>query len=105
MPSGKCIDYRIGDQLRRLRLSHGYPEDFIANLLELSAEEYGQIERGDTRISLTSLHILSRFFNLNITDFLEGANACLPTPQSPGQHMDPAGDEDLMQLKRYLSMK
>ena len=101
----KFIDCWIGKRLQLLRTDHGYPVGFIADLIDLSENDYGKIEAGDARISMTNLNTLSRFYNVKITDFFDEAKAFLQNLNLKQNESGPTPEEGLKLLHYFFSIR
>ena len=67
----------FGDNLRKIRKSHGYTqEEIVAKLqlrnLDISRSAYAQIECGTYNIRITELVALKEIYNISFDEFFHG---------------------------------
>jgi transcriptional regulator with XRE-family HTH domain len=62
----------LGASLRRLRLAHGWSQDVLAARSGLHRAHIGEIERGETNVTLQTLKTLADTLKVRITDLLKG---------------------------------
>lgn len=67
----------FGNNLRRIRKTHGYTqEEIVAKLqlknLDISRSAYAQIECGTYNIRISELIALKEIYNISFDDFFEG---------------------------------
>lgn len=62
----------IGYRLRQLRIKKGYTQNKIADVLGISPQHYGTLERGVNILSLENILKLCDFYNVSITSVLGG---------------------------------
>ena len=62
-------------RIRDLREDHDYLQSDIANILSISAPQYGLYERGDREIPIHKLIILANYYNVSI-DYILGRTDC-----------------------------
>ncbi|MEM7426385.1 MAG: helix-turn-helix transcriptional regulator [Pseudomonadota bacterium] len=101
----KFIDCWIGTRLQQLRLQGGFSIDFVADQINLTPDQYEEIECGDVRVSLTHLNALSRFFNVRITDFFDDAKTFLQNYELYDRKNDPSPEEGLELLRHFLNIR
>jgi transcriptional regulator with XRE-family HTH domain len=63
---------QLGAAVRRLRQEHGWTQDVMADRSGLHRAHIGEIERGDTNVTLQTLKTLADTLNVRITDLLKG---------------------------------
>ena len=63
---------QLGATVRRLRLEHGWTQDVMADRSGLHRAHIGEIERGETNVTLQTLKTLADTLNVRITDLLKG---------------------------------
>lgn len=63
---------KVGKTVRRLRQELGWNQDELAYRAGLHRAHVGEIERGETNITLKTLKILADTFKVRITDLLDG---------------------------------
>ena len=63
---------KLGKTVRRLRLKLGYTQDVLADHSGLHRAHIGEIERGETNVTLQTLKTLADTFHVRITDLLRG---------------------------------
>lgn len=62
----------IGSKMRELRKSLGFTQKKIAEILEISPQQFQQYETGETTISAQRLFNISQIFNVGINYFYDG---------------------------------
>ena len=63
---------KLGKSVRRLRLELGWTQDVLADRSGLHRAHIGEIERGETNVTLLTLKTLADALNVLITDLLSG---------------------------------
>jgi transcriptional regulator with XRE-family HTH domain len=63
---------QLGATVRRLRLEHGWSQDVMADRSGLHRAHIGEIERGQTNVTLGTLKTIADTFKVRITDLLKG---------------------------------
>lgn len=101
----KFIDHWVGKRLKQLRLDHGYPIETVANLIDVSAGEFAQIETGEVRISIRNLNILSTFFNIEATEIFDDAKAFLQKLDLHEQKTTASPAEGLRLLRHFQNIQ
>lgn len=61
----------IGCNLKRLRETKGYSQEYVANHFEMSQYYYRQIEKGRANTTIMLLSRLANFFGVTLRDLLE----------------------------------
>lgn len=64
------MQLKIAKKIRKLRLKNGLKQDDLAELLNISRAQVCNIEKGRSNLSINHLEKLSKYFNVNITYFL-----------------------------------
>lgn len=62
----------IGNKLKQLRISKGYTQLKIAEILGVSPQHYGTLERGVNAFLLENILILCDFYNITIGSIFSG---------------------------------
>jgi XRE family transcriptional regulator, regulator of sulfur utilization len=62
----------VGTTVRRLRLAQGWSQDVLSDRSGLHRAHIGEIERGETNITLQTLKTLADTLKVRITDLLKG---------------------------------
>ncbi|WP_027003879.1 helix-turn-helix domain-containing protein [Hugenholtzia roseola] len=62
---------KITEKIRHLRTLHGYTQENMAEMLNMSVNGYANIERGETDLTLSRIEQIAKLFNLT---FLELVN-------------------------------
>jgi ribosome-binding protein aMBF1 (putative translation factor) len=68
----QAIYGQLGATVRRLRLAHGWSQDVLSDRSGLHRAHIGEIERGETNVTLQTLKTLADTFHVRITDLLKG---------------------------------
>jgi transcriptional regulator with XRE-family HTH domain len=63
---------QLGATVRRLRQERGWTQDVLADRSGLHRAHIGEIERGETNVTLVTLKTLADTFRVRITDLLKG---------------------------------
>ena len=63
---------QLGATVRRLRLAQGWTQDVLADRSGLHRAHIGEIERGETNVTLQTLKTLADTLKVRITDLLKG---------------------------------
>lgn len=63
---------QLGATVRSLRLDRGWTQDVLADRSGLHRAHIGEIERGETNVTLQTLKTLADTFKVRITDLLKG---------------------------------
>lgn len=64
-----CIN--IGEKIRQIRLSKGYSQENLADLLSISTTAYGDIERNKTELTISRATEIAKVLNVGIVDLLD----------------------------------
>ncbi len=68
----QAVYRQVGATLRRLRLEHGWSQDVLADRSGLHRAHIGEIERGETNVTLQTLKTLADTLHVRISDLLKG---------------------------------
>lgn len=68
----KALFVHLGATVRRLRVERGWSQDVLADRSGLHRAHIGEIERGETNVTLQTLKTLADTFDVRITDLLKG---------------------------------
>ena len=63
---------QLGATVRRLRVERGGSQDVLSDRSGLHRAHIGEIERGETNVTLQTLKTLADTFHVRITDLLKG---------------------------------
>ena len=63
---------KLGKSVRRLRLELGWTQDVLADRSGLHRAHIGEIERGETNITLQTLKTLADTLHVRMTELLRG---------------------------------
>ena len=66
------IQKRIGSTVRRLRLKRGWSQDVFADRSGLNRAHVGEIERGESNVTIQTLKIVADTLEVRITDLVRG---------------------------------
>lgn len=99
---GDRSDYQIvGHNLRNARKAHGLRQAEIAEKLNISANAYGEYERGIKLISTKRLLDFCRILHIKPGEILNGC--CYPTDETDELHMIPSEQQELMHMVATFS--
>lgn len=62
---------RIGFNIRKMRESKGFSQDYMANVLEISQASYARLENEETKITVERLYKVAEVLEKNIIDFFD----------------------------------
>ena len=57
-------------KIKFLREYYNFTQEYVADLLGLTTNGYGRIERGEVDINLTKLEIIAKAFNMKSSDLI-----------------------------------
>lgn len=63
---------QLGTNVRRLRLEQGWSQDVLSDRSGLHRAHIGEIERGETNVTLQTLKTLADTFKVRVSDLLKG---------------------------------
>lgn len=66
------IQKRIGDRIRALRLKKGWSQDLFADKSGLNRAHVGEIERGESNVTIQTLKIIADTLGVKIVDLVKG---------------------------------
>lgn len=62
---------RLGAELKRLRLAHGYKQVNVAVAVDITQPSYSHFESGKAKPSMGTLYKLAAYYSLTIDDILK----------------------------------
>jgi transcriptional regulator with XRE-family HTH domain len=68
----QAVYAQVGARVRRFRLKLGWTQDVLADRSGLHRAHIGEIERGETNVTLLTLKTLADTFHVRIADLLKG---------------------------------
>ena len=66
------IQQQIGAKVRKLRLSKGWSQDVFADKSGLNRAHVGEIERGESNVTIQTLKIVADTLGVRIADLVKG---------------------------------
>jgi transcriptional regulator with XRE-family HTH domain len=66
------IQRHIGDIIRALRLKKGWSQDVFADRSGLNRAHVGEIERGESNVTIQTLKIIADTLGVKIVDLVKG---------------------------------
>jgi transcriptional regulator with XRE-family HTH domain len=66
------IQTRIGDRIRALRLKKGWSQDVFADRSGLNRAHVGDIERGESNVTIQTLKIIADTLGVRIVELVKG---------------------------------
>lgn len=60
----------VGEKIRKIRSLRGFSQDYMAEQLDMSQNNYSKIELGDIKITTDTLESIARIFDLKPEDVL-----------------------------------
>lgn len=78
----------IGDKIRKVRELKSYKQEYVADRLGMSVTAYGNIERGESRLSFERLEQIARVLEGTVPELLTLPDTLLrpPAPQEPERY-------------------
>ena len=68
----QAVYRQLGTTVRRLRVEQGWSQDVLSDRSGLHRAHIGEIERGETNVTLQTLKTLADTLHVRITDLLKG---------------------------------
>lgn len=68
----QAIYRQVGRTVRRLRLERGWSQDVLSDRSGLHRAHIGEIERGETNVTLQTLKTIADTFRVRVTELLKG---------------------------------
>ncbi|HBR12472.1 MAG TPA: transcriptional regulator [Chryseobacterium sp.] len=62
---------KIGFNIRKIRESKGFSQDYMANVLDISQASYARLENEDTKVTVDRLYKIAEVLDTNIIDFFD----------------------------------
>lgn len=62
---------KINEKIKRVRQARGFSQEDVANLLDISPNSYGSIERGEVDIKVSRLQQLAELFGVHLNELLD----------------------------------
>ncbi|HUH26496.1 MAG TPA: helix-turn-helix transcriptional regulator [Flavobacterium sp.] len=62
---------KIGFNIRKVRESKGFSQDYMANVLDISQASYARLENEDTKVTVDRLYRIAEVLETNIIDFFD----------------------------------
>lgn len=62
---------RVYENIRTLRVLRGYPQKYLADLLDIHQSTYSRIERGKSVVTLPILNKICSFYKINLEVLVE----------------------------------
>jgi len=66
------IQKQIGKNIRKLRLKHGWSQDVFGERSGLNRAHVGEIERGESNVSIQTLKLIADALGVKIRDLMTG---------------------------------
>jgi len=66
------VQKRIGDTIRALRLKRGWSQDVFADKSGLNRAHVGEVERGESNVTIQALKTIAETLGVKITDLVKG---------------------------------
>ena len=68
----KDVQKHVGANIRRLRIDAGFTQDVFAEKAGLNRAHMGEIERGESNITLQTLKLIADTLRVKIADLMQG---------------------------------
>ena len=62
---------KIGFNIRKIRESKGFSQDYMASVLDISQASYARLENEDTKVTVERLSKIAEILDTNIIDFFD----------------------------------
>src|SRR5690606_4498531 len=62
---------KIGFNIRKIRESKGFSQDYMASVLNISQASYARLENEDTKVTVDRLYKIAEILDSNIIDFFD----------------------------------
>jgi transcriptional regulator with XRE-family HTH domain len=66
------VQKRIGENIRRLRKECGFTQDAFADRAGLNRAHMGEIERGESNVTIQTLKVIADTLKMKIVDLVKG---------------------------------
>jgi len=66
------VQKQVGGNIRRLRLKRGWSQDQFGDLSGLNRAHVGEIERGESNVTIQTLKIIADTLHVKIRDLVQG---------------------------------
>jgi len=66
------VQKQVGGTIRALRLKHGWSQDVFADRSGLNRAHVGEIERGESNVTIQTLKIVADTLGVKIADLVRG---------------------------------
>ena len=86
------IDVHVGQAVRRLRKARGVSQEALAAALGLTFQQVQKYENGANRVSASKLFQISRFLQVEVSAFFEGAPMDDAPTLTPNARVKPLED-------------
>ena len=99
----------INEKIRRIRESKEWPQEQMAEKLNMSLNGYAKIERGESKIYLDKLEQIAQVFDIDVVELMQsdGKNICFQIESPLGSVYQGGGETQLLieieRLKMALS--
>ncbi len=101
------VDLQIGRNLKSKRLNSGLSLKDMANILQVSFQQIQKYEKGQNRLSASSLFLLSEALGVKIEDFFENVtrDSChLQEETAEFEYLENVSDHEITNLIKSYSM-
>lgn len=101
------VDLQIGRNLKSKRLNSGLSLKDVANILQVSFQQIQKYEKGQNRLSASSLFLLSAALGVSIEDFFENVtkDSCqLQEETAEFEYLENVSDYEITRLIKNYSM-
>lgn len=62
---------KIGFNIRKIRESRGFSQEYMANVLDISQASYARLENEDTKVTVDRLYKIAEILETSIIDFFD----------------------------------
>ena len=62
---------KIGFNIRKIRESKGFSQEYMANILDISQASYARLENEDTKVTVDRLYKIAEVLETSIIDFFD----------------------------------
>jgi transcriptional regulator with XRE-family HTH domain len=68
----QAVQKALGARIRELRLKKGWSQEEFADLCGIHRSHMGEIERGETNLTLSTMLVISHKLNISISSLFKG---------------------------------
>jgi len=97
-PRADEVDKYVANNIKQLRLMNGYTQEYVANEVKVTFQQFQKYEKGINRISASRLYSLSKTLDVDVNEFFLGLDRKSENNNFSGQCSDLSRDKEAMEL-------